>query len=206
MITRFRADTGLLLVDCQQGVDDLTHWGGSAGQRNNPEAEERMLGVLAAWRARELPAIFTLHDSRERNSPLKLSRPGGASKPGFEPHADELVIKKRVNSAFVDTSLESELRRRRINRLVIAGFLTNMSISTTVRMANNLGFDTYLIHDACAATNRRGLDGRNWDAQTVHDLSVATLHGEFCTALDHNEIRALLDNDAPALMRVQGNE
>lgn len=206
MIKRFAGDTGLLLVDCQQGVDDVDHWGGPGGHRNNPQAEERMLAVLAQWRAQQLAAMFTLHDSRERNSPLKLSQPGGASKPGFEPQDGELVIRKNVNSAFIGTGLECELRRRGIVRLVIAGFFTNMCISTTVRMANNLGFDTYLIHDACATTNRRGVDGTHWSAQTVHDLSIATLHGEFCTALDHRAALGLLVRDAPTLMRVQGNE
>ena len=39
------------------------------------------------------------------------------------------------------------------------GFYTNYCIETTVRMAGNLGFDTYLVHDACAAVNTLGYDG-----------------------------------------------
>jgi nicotinamidase-related amidase len=206
MIPQFRNDTALLLVDVQKGVDDLKHWGGPSGRRNNPQAENRILTVLKAWRDRSLQVIFTTHDSLEADSPLKLSAPGGALKEGFVPQPRDLVIRKDVNSAFVGTPLELELRRRNITRLVVAGFFTNMCISTTVRMANNLGFDTYLVHDACACSNRAGVDGVDWDPAVVHDVTVASLHGEFCTGLKHSDVLSLLKQDAKELARVQGNE
>ena len=104
--------------------------------------------------------VFTCHDSREAASPLKLALATGRFKPGLEPARGELVIRKDVNSAFVGTPLEIELRRRGVQRLVCAGFFTNMCVETSVRMANNLGFDTYVVHDACATTNRIARDGR----------------------------------------------
>jgi hypothetical protein len=75
-----------------------------------------------------------------------------------------------------------------------------------VRAAGNLGYDTYLAHDACAAGNRVGIDGQMFDAEQVHAMSVANLHGEFCTAIQSCEAIALLSADAPGLNRVQGNE
>ena len=127
-----------------------------------------MLDVLAAWREVGRQVAFTRHDSREAASPLKLALPTGAQKSGFETMADDLVVSKDVNSAFVGTSLEVGLRRRGINRLVVAGFFTNFCVETTTRMAGNLGFDTYLVHDGCAATNRIGPDGVDHDAELVH--------------------------------------
>ena len=206
MIGRFGQDTALLLIDVQKGVDDLKHWGGPRGRRNNPQAEARLREVLEPWRQRGLPVIFTQHDSREVASPLRLDKAGGALKEGFEPATGELVIRKDVNSAFIGTPLELELRRRGIARLVIAGFFTNMCISTTVRMSNNLGYDTYLVHDACAWAIRVQLDGTDVDPEVVHDVTVATLHGEFCTALRHTDAIQLLAGDRPDLHRVQGNE
>jgi hypothetical protein len=73
-------------------------------------------------------------------------------------------------------------------------------------MAGNLGFDTYLIHDGCATTNRVGRDGVDRDAELVHQMSVANLHGEFCTAITGAEAAALLAGDADHLDRAQGNE
>ncbi len=206
MIPRFANDTALLLIDVQVGVDVLTHWGGENGRRNNPDAEHHMRALLVAWRGLGLPVAYTQHNSREAASPLKLSEPGGAWIAGLEPEADELVVQKDVNSGFIGTNLEIELRRRGVRRLAVVGFFTNMCVETTVRMAGNMGFDTYLVHDACATTNRVGPDGTDREPELVHDMTVANLHGEFCTALKHTEALALLEQDATNLTRVQGNE
>ena len=206
MIRQFGPDTALLLIDLQQGVNDLAHWGGPTGRRNNPDAEARMARLLDAWRTRRLPVIFTQHDSRQAVSPLKLSLTGGAFIERLAPLPRELVITKDVNSAFVGTSLELELRRRGVQRLVVAGFFTNFCVETTVRMAGNMAYDTYLVHDACATTNRIDVDGVDHDPELVHRLSVASMHGEFCTALTCDETLQLAGGDLPQLRRVQSNE
>ena len=206
MISRFTADTALLLVDCQNGVDELEHWGGINGRRNNPQAELRIRELLAAWRERQLPVYYTAHDSQEARSPLKLAGKGGAIKADLAPLAHETIIRKDVNSAFIGTALDILLRRRHVSRLVVAGFFTDMCISTTVRMANNLAFDTYLVDDACACSNRVGFDGVQYAPETIHAVTVASLHGEFCTALQTRDALDLVDADLARLNRVQGNE
>ena len=206
MITRFHDDSALLLIDVQAGVDVLEHWGGPTGRRNNPGAEDTMATLLGSWRAAGLPVAFTRHDSREEASPLKFSLPTGAQKPGFEPNASDIVIEKDVNSGFVGTPLEVTLRRKGISRLVVVGFFTNMCVETTVRMAGNLGFDTYLVPDGCATTNRVGPDGSDHDPDVVHQMTIANLHGEFCTAMAPDDVTSLLDRDRPDLSRSQGNE
>ena len=206
MIPQFGPDTGLLLIDVQKGVNVFEHWGGPTGRRNNPDAEAKMAKLLAGFRARNLPVLYTQHDSREAASPLKLSLPTGAMIDGFEPAAGEAVIRKDVNSGFIGTDLELRLRQFGVSRLLIVGFFTNFCVETTTRMAGNLGYDTYLIEDACATTNRVGPDGTDHDPEVVHAMSVATLHGEFCTAISTDQALGLLDADAPDLERVQGNE
>lgn len=206
MIRRFGSDTALLLIDVQKGVNVLGHWGGPTGRRNNPEAEANMATVLSEWRASGLPVAFTRHNSREADSPLKFSLPTGDQMQGFEVADGDICVSKDVNSGFVGTSLEVELRRAGIDRLVVVGFFTNMCVETTVRMAGNLGFDTYLVPDCCATTNRIGPDGTDHDPELVHQMTVANLHGEFCTALDVADVRKLLINDRPDLDRAQGNE
>ena len=210
MIPRFDADTALLLIDVQRGVDELTHWGGPTGRRNNPGAEEAMLSLLGAWRERGWPVAFTRHDSRERGSPLKLSLSTGEQKPGFETRASDIVVEKDVNSAFLSIDREApmaeRLREAGARRLVVAGFFTNFCVETSVRMAGNMGLDVYLVHDGCATTNRVGPDGTDHDPETVHALSVASMHGEFCTAVAAADARALMEADAPGLHRAQGND
>ena len=205
MIRRFQSNTALLVIDAQKGVDMLEHWGGPGAHRNNPDAEENIRKLLDRWRSRGKPVLFTQHDSREPKSPLKVALPTGAFKEGIEPATGEIVVVKDVNGGFIGTKLEINLRRLGVSRLVVTGFFTNMCVETTVRQAGNMGFETYLAEDACATTNRTGYDGVRHDAKTVHALSVASMHGEFCTALKSTEALALLDSDAPALDCVQGN-
>jgi len=207
MIDRFGPETGLLLIDVQKGVNVFEHWGGGpTGRRNNPQAESRMLTLLDRWRDAGLPVFFTRHNSREAASPLKFDLPTGAQIDGFEPMPGEVVIEKDVNSAFVGTDFELRLRQKGVFRLVIAGFFTNFCVETSTRMSGNLGYDTYLAHDACATCNRIAPDGTDHDPQVMHDISVANLHGEFCTALTTDQLVALTHDNAPDLMRVQGNE
>ena len=206
MIKKFGKDSALLLIDVQVGVDTLSHWGGPTGRRNNPDAETKMLQLLAAWRNADLQVAFTRHDSREAASPLKFSLPTGAQKPGFEPIAGEIVVEKDVNSGFIGTSLEVQLRRAGISRLLIVGFFTNFCVETTTRMAGNLGFDTYLVDDCCSTSNRVGPDGVDRDPELVHAMTVANLHGEFCTAINCIDALGLVTADNKSLSRCQGNE
>ena len=206
MIKQFGRETALLLIDVQVGVDVLSHWGGPNGRRNNPDAETKMSQLLAAWRNAKLQVAFTRHDSRESASPLKFSLPTGAQKPGFEPAAGEIVVEKDVNSGFIGTDLEIQLRRAKISRLAIVGFFTNFCVETTTRMAGNLGFDTYLIEDCCSSSNRIGPDGVDRDPELVHAMTVANLHGEFCTAIKFADALGLVTADNSQLSRCQGNE
>ncbi|MEL7126736.1 MAG: isochorismatase family protein [Pseudomonadota bacterium] len=206
MIRQFGPETGLLLIDIQKGVNTFEHWGGPTGRRNNPGAEANMRKLLTQWRSVSHPVFFTRHDSREAASPLKFDLPTGDQIDGFEPVPGEVVIEKDVNSAFVGTDMELRMRQHGVHRLVVAGFFTNFCVETSVRMSGNMGYDTYLVHDACATCNRIGPDGTDYDPQLLHDVTVSNLHGEFCTAIDTDTALRIAQADAPDLDRVQGNE
>lgn len=206
MIEKFDETTALLLVDVQKGVNEVKYYGGPSGKRNNHSAEENMRCLLTEWRRLGKRVAFTRHNSREINSPLKLELETGNQIEGLEINGPDIVVEKDVNSGFIGTSLELELRRSGINRLVVMGFYTNYCIETTVRMAGNLGFDTYLVHDACAAVNTLGHDGEYYEPDLVHNMSIASLHGEFCTAISKEVAMGLCLENCVDLERVQGNE
>jgi nicotinamidase-related amidase len=206
MIKKFGSDTALLMIDVQVGVNDLEHWGGTNGRRNNPRAESNLQALLEAWRQQGLPVIYTRHDSREAASPLRSDGPGFAFKPGLEPLDSEPVLVKDVNSGYLGTDLEQTLRGSRITRIVHVGFFTNMCVESTVRMSGNMGFDSYLVDEACCCTNRVAPDGIDYDPELIHATSVASLHGEFCTNISTTDALSLLEADAGHLDRVQGNE
>ena len=206
MIRKFDNATALLLIDVQKGVNDTAYYGGPTGRRNNPDAEGNIIALLEEWRRSDRAVAFTKHDSREEGSPLKLSLESGQQLDGMETRDGDIVVEKDVNSGFIGTSLEVDLRRAGIHRLVIVGYFTNVCVETTTRMAGNLGFDTYLVHDACATMNSIGHDGTDYDPDLVHNMAIASLHGEFCTAMTTRDALQLCREDAAHLDRVQGNE
>ncbi|WP_075995465.1 cysteine hydrolase family protein [Salaquimonas pukyongi] len=207
MIRQFDEHTALLLIDVQKGVDDGAYYGTGKGDTlNNPASKDNIRALLDRARVQGMTVAFTRHDSIEPNSPLKLSKESGQQIAGLEIAPRDIQVSKSSNSGFIGTSLELDLRRAGILRLVVAGFFTNFCVETTVRMAGNMGFDTYLVHDACATMPRKGLDGTLYDGDLVHNMALASMHGEFCTAITTAEALALFDGDAPHLERVQGNE
>lgn len=66
MIQRFGANSALLIIDAQKGINASTHWGGENGHRNNPGAEDKISQLLEAWREKGGGVYFTWHDSREK--------------------------------------------------------------------------------------------------------------------------------------------
>ena len=180
----------LLLIDVQLGLDDPA-W----GRRNNPGAERNMAALLAAWRASGRPVIHVQHMSRRPDSPLRPGLPGNALKPEVAPADGEPLFRKDVNSAFIGTGLEEHLRARGIASLVIVGLTTDHCVSSTARMAANLGFEAVVVSDATATFERVGPEGERLRADEMHRAALASLHGEFATVRRTREVLAGL---APA--------
>ena len=171
--------TTLLVVDLQVGFDE-PRW----GRRNNPCLERRTADLLRVWRMTARPVVHVRHMSTDSLSPLRPGQPGNEFKPHTAPLADEAVIEKRVHNAFVGTSLEAHLRRSGCRGLVIVGLTTNHCVSTTARMAGNLGFTTWVVSDATATFDRVGPDGVEHRAEQIHAMALSDLHGEFATVVD----------------------
>jgi nicotinamidase-related amidase len=172
-------NTALIIIDVQKGFDD-PKW----GLRNNPDAEEKIAALLAAWRKSGWPVFHVQHLSRSANSPLRPQNPGSEIKELVRPLGEEQLFQKNVNSAFIGTNLEEVLRQRGIKTVVVVGLTTPHCVSTTARMAANLGFEVYMAGDAIAAFEAKGPDGQRYSADVIHDVSLATLHNEFATVVD----------------------
>jgi len=176
----------LILIDVQKGFDNPA-W----GKRNNPDAEVNIARLLETWRLKEWPVIHVRHCSVSPQSPLHEDQPGNAYKPESQPLAGEPDIKKSVNSAFIGTDLEVTLREHEAQELVMAGLTTDHCVSTSVRMASNMGFDVVMVSDATATFDRTGPDGTYYSADQMHAINLASLHGEFCQVRSTNEVLEL---------------
>jgi len=178
--TALPRDAVLLVVDVQKGMDVYA----KDYNRNNPDLERNIARLQSAWRESGRPVIHVQHLSTERNSPLRPGQPGVEIKDEVKPLAGEPVVQKSVSSAFIGTTLEKDLRRRGVTTLVVVGMQTNMCVSTTARMAGNLGFTTYVVSDATATFDNTGPDGKRYGSELLHNVALADLHGEFSTVVD----------------------
>ncbi|NDJ61307.1 MAG: cysteine hydrolase [Chloroflexi bacterium] len=179
-------NTALIIIDVQDGLDEPR-----LGTRNNPDAEGNIVRLLAGWRAQGRPIYYVQHMSTEPNSPLRPDLPGNAIKRIVAPHGAEPVIQKSVNSAFIGTDLEQRLRAAGIQTVVLVGLVTDHCVSTTARMAGNLGFTTFVVDDATATFERSGPDGTTYPAEIVHAVELASLHGEFATVVKTDQLLAV---------------
>jgi nicotinamidase-related amidase len=175
----------LVVIDVQQGFDDPV-W----GRRNNPHAEANVARLLEAWRTAGRPVFHTRHDSVHAASPLRPGQPGNDFKAVARPRPDEPVLAKTVNSAFIGTTLEADLRTLGIGAVVLAGLVTNHCVSTTARMASNLGFRTVVVSDATATFDHVDASGRRWSAEERHEMELAVLAEEFGTVATTAELVA----------------
>ena len=182
-----RSTATLIVVDVQNAFLD-PKW----GERNNPQAEGNIVALVAAWRRTRRPVIYIRHVSRSSDSIFALGAPGSRLQAEIVPIEGEAVIDKHENSAFIGTTLERDLCGADARQVIIVGLTTDHCVSTTARMAANLGFETFLVADATATFERIGPGGDRYSAQQMHDVNLASLHGEFATIVNTAELSTML--------------
>jgi nicotinamidase-related amidase len=170
--------TALVVIDIQKGFND-PYW----GKRNNPEFEENAAHTIDTFRKLDLPIFHIQHLSTEKHSPLRPDCAGVEFMPFAEPRPHEQRITKNVNSAFIGTDLELRLRKHRVAKLFLIGLTTDHCVSTSARMAANLGFKVFIPSNAVATFDRVGFDGNHYSAELIHQSALASLHREFATVL-----------------------
>ena len=171
------AAAALLIIDMQR--DFLEPGGFGAMLGNDVGLLRRAVApnqrLLAAWRAAGLAVIHTREGHRPDLAdlpPAKLARGGGPTRigdagpmgrilvggeaghdiiPELRPLPGEPVIDKPGKGAFFATDLHAILRNRGIAQLVVTGVTTEVCVNTTVREANDRGYDCLVVADCCAS-------------------------------------------------------
>lgn len=171
------ARTALVVIDMQRDFIEPGGFGASLGNDLAPVQAivPTVLALLQAWRRAGGWVVHTreghradLSDcppaKRERGAPalrigdrgpmgriLVIGEPGHAIVPALAPRHGELVIDKPGKGAFHATELHARLQQRGIQRLVFAGVTTEVCVQTTMREANDRGYDSLLVEDATAS-------------------------------------------------------
>jgi len=181
--------TALLVIDVQMA---FVHRDEKNEPRSAPEAEENIARLLSVFRQGNLKIIHIHHHSRVEGSPFIAGLPGAVVQEFVKPGQGEAVYIKHVNSSFIGTTLERDLREQGIEHLIMCGATANHCVETTTRMAGNLGFDTYYVGDGVWAYGEVGPDGKIHTADEVHSMTLSNMHGEFATVVKTQEILAKL--------------
>ena len=165
--------TALVVIDMQRDFIEPGGFGASLGNdvsRLAP-AIAPIASLLDAWRARGWPVVHTreahrpdLSDcppaKRLRGSPsvrigdpgpmgrvLVAGEPGTQIVPSLTPAAGELVVDKPGKGMFWATGLHEHLQARNISHLVFTGVTTEVCVQTSMREANDRGYECLLVED-----------------------------------------------------------
>ena len=169
-----RDEVALIIIDMQRDFIEPGGYGASLGNDVTPLQAiiPTVRRLLDGFRKTGLPIIHTrechradLSDcppsKRYRGKPrLRIGDPGPMGRiliageagadivPELKPLATETVIDKPGKGAFYATPLAQVLSRAGINKLIFAGVTTEVCVQTTMREANDRGFDCLLASDA----------------------------------------------------------
>lgn len=180
---QLQVNATLILIDQQKGIHEPR-----LGPRNNTQAEERIAELLEHWRARSWPVIHVQHLSRSPESVFWPQQLGVEFQQRFMPLAGEPVIQKQVPDAFCATGLAADLQRGGVGQLIIVGVATHNSVEATARTAGNLGYETWVVEDACYTFDKQDYFGQWHCAQQVHAMALGNLQGEYATVVTTRDV------------------
>ncbi|KAJ7486439.1 hypothetical protein B0H11DRAFT_2016247 [Mycena galericulata] len=184
MSVKLSSHSALIVIDVQNGFK-LPPYSHLVVFPELNSVVRNISSIIQGFRAVSIPVIHVHHASLDLDQPLNPKTCRKA------PIDGEIIFVKNVNSGFIGTGLEAHLRAAHIDTLVILGLTTSHCVSTTTRMAGNLGWKVFLPRDATAMFERAAPGKqKQFDAETMHEVSLAELHGEFATVVTTQEVLA----------------
>jgi len=161
----------LIIVDIQKDYFP----GGRMELVGTEEASLRARELLEGFRKSGEELVHVQHIFQSPNAPFFAPGTEGSEiHPNVKPLPGERLLVKHFANSFKDTPLQGWLRERGVTDVVICGMMTSMCVDATTRAAADLGFNTSVAADACAAPDLRSgnelIPGR-----TVHKAFLAAL-------------------------------
>lgn len=109
----------------------------------------------------------------------------------------DLVVSKKLPSAFFGTNLKEWLISHELKTLVVAGFMSQNCVESTIRHAAHEGFSVEYLHDASGTVSFKNKMGA-LSAKEMHEATCIVLQSRFAAALATDEWVDLVINDIAA--------
>ena len=168
------SNASLLIIDAQN-----EYLSGPLALSGMEAATANIALLLEAARKAKRPVVHVRHLGTVGGM-FDPQGPRGEFIPGLEPIGDEVIIDKRMPNAFNDTRLRDELEEQGHLDLIVCGFMSHSSVSTTVRAAKDYGFRCTLVEDACATRDLPTANGVI-SAADVQRTEMAIMNDNFAT-------------------------
>jgi nicotinamidase-related amidase len=172
------SDATVLVIDAQNEYLD-----GALPLPGAAVALQRIGALLE--RARRLGARVVHVKHRGRTGGLfDPDAPGGQIARMVAPAPGELVVEKSLPNAFAGTELHKGLATAATKKLIVAGFMTHLCVSSTIRAALDLGYSCAVVDAATASRDLPAATGISIvSARDVHRATLAALADRFATVV-----------------------
>ena len=184
-------NTALILIDFQNDYfEDFTD--ASFILNNTIVASKNAAKLLEVFREKKGKIIHIQHESLNPDSPFFIKGTQGAKfHKSVRPKENEKIIIKNHVNAFLETTLNKELRDSNIQDVIICGAMSHMCVSSATRAAKDLKYNCIVVHDACATLNLE-FQGQKIEASQVHASSMSALAFAYAQTLSTKETLKLL--------------
>ncbi|WP_120995410.1 cysteine hydrolase [Stutzerimonas urumqiensis] len=176
------ATATVLLIDAQE-----EYRGGVLALPGLDKALPEIANLLAAAREVRAPIVHVRHLGISGGL-FDPQGQRGQIMPEVAPQDGEMVIEKRLPNAFAGTELHEQLQQLGRLDIIVCGFMTHSSISTTVRAAKDYGYRCTLIDSACA-TRDLPMGDQVIPADQVHRMEMTILADNFAACVP--DVRSL---------------
>lgn len=165
----------LVLIDVQREYVD----GGLALPGVGPALAE-VGRLLEAARQAGTPVFHVVHHGKPGGALFNPEGPFAAIADAARPREGEAVVVKGLPNSFAGTALDERIRETGRRELIVAGFMTHMCVSATVRSALDHSYRCTVVAGACATRDLPDpLTGERVPAETLHRAALAALADRF---------------------------
>lgn len=176
----------LVVIDVQESFRHMPFW----SEADLPAFRDALLRLDAGCRKRGVPVVHILHVGQA--GPFTEDS-GHVRALDWLPGSPDVCFFKHTHNAFSDTGLDLWLRRRNVERLIIAGIRTEQCCETTARVGSDIGYQVDFVSEATLTfPMTHPVSGRSYSPAAIKEHTELVLAGRFARIVGVNACLAAL--------------